>query len=129
MGSVDSPYVLESTLETLIRRARIPRTYQAALLRRFSSLFNQPVTLSVFSGSGPLQSKHWNVRCPLPPGGSARIKNVVRPAKHGRSGCTWPQANHNAVYLKSASAAKKAVKKVGNSRKRVEKRLKRRYAV
>jgi hypothetical protein len=52
-----------------------------------------------------------------------------RPAKHGRSGCTWPQANHNAVYLESASAAKKAVKKVGNSRKRVEKRLKRRYAV
>jgi hypothetical protein len=28
-----------------------------------------------------------------------------------------------------ASAFKKAVKKVGNSRKRVEKRLKRRYAV
>src|SRR5258706_15331779 len=33
----------------------------------------------------------------------------------------WPQANHNAVYLKSASAAKKAVKKVGNSHKRVGK--------
>ena len=124
MGSVDSPYVRESTLETLIRRAT-----RRAYLGGCSSLFNQPVTISAFSGSGPSQSKHWNVRCPLPPGGSARIKNVVRPAKHGRSGCTWPQANHNAVYLKSASAAKKAVKKVGNSRKRVEKRLKRRYAV
>ena len=61
---------------------------------------------------------------------TARVSRPLRARETAvRSGCPWPQANHNAVYLKSASAAKKAVKKVGNSRKRVEKRLKRRYAV
>jgi hypothetical protein len=37
-----------------------------------SSPFNQPVPFSVFRGSGPSQSKHRNVRSPLPAGGSAR---------------------------------------------------------
>ena len=41
-----------------------------------SSPINQPVAFSVFIGSGRSQSKHWNVRCPSPPGGSARIKNA-----------------------------------------------------
>jgi hypothetical protein len=39
-----------------------------------NSLFNQPVAVSVFRGSGLSQSKHWNVRLPLPPGRSARIR-------------------------------------------------------
>jgi hypothetical protein len=88
MGSVDSPSVLESTLETLIRRARIPRTYQAAYFGGCSSPFNQPVAFSVFSGSGPSHSKHWIVCGPLPPGGSARIKKAPQPGQVGRS--AWP---------------------------------------
>jgi hypothetical protein len=52
-----------------------------------SSLLNQPATLSVFSGSAPSQSRHWNVRCPLPPGGSARIKKAPQWGQVGRSAC------------------------------------------
>src|SRR5712672_3243866 len=52
-----------------------------------SSPFNQPVALSVFRGSGPSQSKHWNVRGPLP-GGSARIEKAPQPGQVGRS--AWP---------------------------------------
>jgi hypothetical protein len=52
-----------------------------------SSPFNQPVALSVFSGSGPSQSRHWNVRCPLPLGGSARIKNSPQWRQIGRLAC------------------------------------------
>ena len=52
-----------------------------------SSPFNQPVALSVFSGSGPSQSKHWNVRCPLPLGGSARIKKAPQWGQVGRLAC------------------------------------------
>ncbi len=42
---------------------------------------SHPVTLSVFRGSGRSQSKHRNVRCPLPPGGSAwtMIAGASRP--------------------------------------------------
>jgi hypothetical protein len=40
-----------------------------------SSPFNHPMTSSDFRGSKPLQqSKHWNVRLPLPPGGSAKVR-------------------------------------------------------
>ena len=53
-----------------------------------SSLFSQPVTPSVFSGSGPSQSKHWNVRGPLPPRGSARIKKAPQWGQVGR--LAWP---------------------------------------
>jgi hypothetical protein len=53
-----------------------------------SSLFNQPVAASDFSGSGRSQSRHWNVRRPLPPGGSARIKKAPQPGQVGRS--AWP---------------------------------------
>jgi hypothetical protein len=52
-----------------------------------SSPFNQPVALSDFSGSGRSQSKHWNVRCPLPPGGNARIKNSPQWGQVGRLAC------------------------------------------
>jgi len=52
-----------------------------------SSPFNQPVAHSVFSGSGPSQSRHWNVRCPLPLGGSARIKNSPQWGQVGRLAC------------------------------------------
>src|SRR6266436_8699203 len=84
MGSVDSPYVLESTLETLIRVLESHERTRRPYFGGCSSLFNQPVTLSVFSGSGPSQSKHWNVRCPLPPGGSARINNSPQWGQVGR---------------------------------------------
>ncbi len=56
-----------------------------------SSPFNQPVTLSVLSGSGRSQSKHWNLRSPLPPGGSARIKKAPQPGQVGRS--AWPMTD------------------------------------
>jgi hypothetical protein len=38
-----------------------------------SSLLIQPIAFSVFIGSGESQSKHWNVRCPLPPGNASAI--------------------------------------------------------
>jgi hypothetical protein len=54
-----------------------------------SSPFNQPVAALDFRGSVRSQSKHWNVRSPLPPRGSTMIKkarsrgrSVVRP-------CPW----------------------------------------
>src|SRR5258707_725151 len=53
-----------------------------------SSPLSQPVTFSVFSGSEPSQSKHWNVRGPSPPGGSARIRKAPQPGQVGRS--AWP---------------------------------------
>jgi hypothetical protein len=46
---------------------------------------SQPVTLSVFRGSGRSQSKHRNVRCPLPPGGSAWTMLAPQPGQVGRS--------------------------------------------
>src|SRR3979490_220211 len=52
-----------------------------------SSPCSQPVALSDLSGSGPSHSKHWNVRCPLPPGGSARIKKAPQWGQVGRSAC------------------------------------------
>lgn len=55
-----------------------------------SSLFNQPAATSDFSGSGRSQSRHWNVRCPLPPGGSARIKKAPQSGQVGLS--DWPIA-------------------------------------
>jgi hypothetical protein len=48
-----------------------------------SSLLSQPVTVGVFSGSGRSHSKHWNVRGPLPPGGSARIKKAPQSGQVG----------------------------------------------
>ena len=42
-----------------------------------NSLCNQPVTVSDLSGSGRSQSKHWNARRPLPPGGSARDEALL----------------------------------------------------
>jgi hypothetical protein len=53
-----------------------------------SSLFNQPVTVSDLSGSGRSHSEHWNVRCPLPPGGNALIKTAPQWGQVGRS--PWP---------------------------------------
>ena len=49
-----------------------------------SSLLSQANTLSVFRGSGWPQSKHWNVRCPLPSGGSAKIKYAPQLGQVGR---------------------------------------------
>src|ERR1700675_2796981 len=37
------------------------------------SLLIQPIAFSVFIGSGESQSKHWDVRCPLPPGNASAI--------------------------------------------------------
>jgi len=39
-----------------------------------SSPLSQPIHFSVVSGSGSSQSKHWKVRWPLPPGGSAEVR-------------------------------------------------------
>jgi hypothetical protein len=39
-----------------------------------SSLLSQPVVVSLLRGAGRSQSRHWSLRGPLPPGGSARIK-------------------------------------------------------
>jgi hypothetical protein len=109
MVAVDSPYIRESTLETLILRAAHQRgpgsamaihagggqsfRFQDTKVRRpyfggCSSLVSQRAALSVFSGSGPSQSKHWNVRGPLPPGGSARIKLAPQVGQVGL--LAWP---------------------------------------
>jgi hypothetical protein len=53
-----------------------------------SSLLSQPVACSVFRGSGPSQSKHWGLRCPLPSGGSARNKSAPQLGQVGR--LAWP---------------------------------------
>src|SRR5580693_6420444 len=53
-----------------------------------SSLLSQPIAFSVFRGSGPSQSKHWNLRCPLPSGGSARIKYAPQLGQVGRADST-----------------------------------------
>ena len=53
-----------------------------------SSLLSQPVVVSVFRGSGPSQSKHCNLRGPLPSGGSARIKSAPQLGQVGR--LAWP---------------------------------------
>jgi len=43
-----------------------------------SSPISQPIVFSVVSGSGPSQSKHWNVRLPLPRGGSANVSGGLK---------------------------------------------------
>jgi hypothetical protein len=53
-----------------------------------NSLFSQPKAAFDFRGSGRSQSKHWNVRGPLPPGGSARIVKAPQPGQVGLS--AWP---------------------------------------
>ncbi len=53
-----------------------------------NSPFNQRVAVSVFIGSGRSQSRHWSVRGPLPPGGSARSKCAPQWGQVGRS--AWP---------------------------------------
>jgi hypothetical protein len=52
-----------------------------------SSPSSQPNTLADSRGSGRSQSKHWNVRCPLPPGGSAKIRWAPHLGQVGRSAC------------------------------------------
>ena len=54
-----------------------PETYKercpCAYFGGCSSLLIQPIAFSVFIGSGESQSKHWDVRCPLPPGNASAI--------------------------------------------------------
>ena len=52
-----------------------------------SSPFNQPLVLSVFMGSGPSQLRHWNVRLPLPPWGSAQVRYAPQRGQIGLSDC------------------------------------------
>src|SRR4051795_3537754 len=75
--------------EYIKRKADIvPAPMSKSVLRGgCSSPFSQPPALSDFSGSGPSQSKHWNVRCPLPPGGSAKNKGAPHLAQVGRLAC------------------------------------------
>jgi hypothetical protein len=50
-----------------------------------NSLLSQPIARSVFSGSSDRsQSKHWNVRGPLPPGGSAKVRGAPHMGQVGR---------------------------------------------
>ena len=53
-----------------------------------NSLLSQPMTLSVFMGSGWSQSKHWNVRFPFPSGGSAKTSGAPQSGQVGR--LAWP---------------------------------------
>lgn len=57
-----------------------------------SSPLSQPMTLSVFRGSGRSQSKHWNVRLPLPSGGSAKTSGAPHSGHVGRS--AWPMEQY-----------------------------------
>jgi hypothetical protein len=52
-----------------------------------SSLLSQPVTRSVFIGSGQSQSRHWSLRFPFPSKGSAKTKGAPQLGQVGRS---WP---------------------------------------
>ena len=52
-----------------------------------SSPFSEPLIFSDLSGSGRSQSRHWNVRSPLPPGGSARVKKAPHSEQVGRLDC------------------------------------------
>src|SRR5258707_12058407 len=62
-----------------------PRTISVpAYFGGCSSPFNQPIALSVFSVSGPSQSKQLYVRLPLPLGGSARINEDPQCGQVGR---------------------------------------------
>jgi len=63
-----------------------------------SSLFSQPNTLSVFMGSGRSQSKHWNVRCPLPSGGRAKTIGDRQMGQIGRS--PWGMTFHPCMLSK-----------------------------
>jgi hypothetical protein len=74
-----------------------------------SSPINQPVAFSVFIGSGRSQSKHWNVRGPSPPGGSARIKNAPQCGHVGRS--AWP-IRHFAAGSQISSIQKRPIPKI-----------------
>jgi hypothetical protein len=71
-------------------RSNSGQRFHALYFGGWSSLSSQPFTWPVFRGSGRSQSKHWNVRCPLPPGGSARIKKAPQPGQVGLS--AWPIA-------------------------------------
>jgi hypothetical protein len=53
-----------------------------------SSLLSQPVTRSVFIGSGQSQSRHWSLRFPFPSKGSAKTKGAPHLGQVGRS--AWP---------------------------------------
>jgi hypothetical protein len=51
-----------------------PPPTEAAYFGGCSSLESQRSASSDFRGSGCSQSMHWNVRRPLPPGGSAKVR-------------------------------------------------------
>ena len=76
------------------RSSTRPKPDAVKMLRPYfggcSSLLSQRITLSVFSGSSLSQSKHRNVRCPLPSGGSAKTRYAPQLGQVGRS--AWPMA-------------------------------------
>src|SRR4051794_10552333 len=69
-----------------------------------SSPCSQPVALSDLSRSGPSHPKHWNVRCPLPPEGSARIKKAPQWGQVSRLAC--PMVEFVAPFQRKFSAEK-----------------------
>src|SRR5258705_6118474 len=52
-----------------------------------SPLSIQRIALSVFRGSGCSQAMHWRVRCPLPLGGSAKVRLAPHLGQVSRAGC------------------------------------------
>ena len=63
-------------------------SHRRSYLGGCSSLFSQPITLSVLRGSGPSHSRHRNKRVPTTPGGSAGMRCAPQLGHVGRSG--WP---------------------------------------
>ena len=86
-----------AVLDHEIRRPHLSASVFPARLRPASahfggwtSLLSQRVVLVVFMGSDQSQSKQESARCPLPLGGSARIRSAPQWGQVGR--LAWPMA-------------------------------------
>jgi hypothetical protein len=78
-GQCGSPCTLSALKTSRMGRGFVPiqdSVFIALYLGGCSSLSSQPFTCSIFRGSGRSQSKHGNMRCPLPPGGSCGLGSL-----------------------------------------------------
>jgi hypothetical protein len=93
----------------------------------FSSADESQRTVSDLKGSGRSQSMHCIVRRPLPPGGSARIRNAPHSGHIGR--CAWPmeQFCHGTNVRISCPARKYELSKLFNQVDRHRRRSRRPY--
>jgi hypothetical protein len=83
-GQCGSPCTLSALKTSRMGRGFVPiqdSVFIAIYFGGCSSLLSQPFTCSIFGGSGRSQSKHGNVRCPLPPGGSCGLGSLQRKAR------------------------------------------------